>query len=61
VRYFCRAGLPDYDVLETYITNDILRGDDGKIYRSRVNANIAHTPSTSPTQWGLAARSDAGS
>jgi hypothetical protein len=52
VRYFCRAGLPDYDAAETYIIGDITRGDDGKIYRSKVNANIANTPSTHATQWG---------
>lgn len=52
VRYFCRYGVPDYDAAETYATNAIIRGDDGKIYRSKVDSNIGHTPSTSSTQWG---------
>jgi hypothetical protein len=52
VRYFSRRGLVDYDAAETYMTGDIVRGDDGLIYRSKVDTNLNHTPSTSATQWG---------
>jgi len=37
----------------SYSKRDIVTGDDGQIYFSRVNANIGNTPSTSPDQWTL--------
>lgn len=52
VRYFSRAGLPDYDAAETYSAGDITRGDNGLIYRSLVGSNLNFTPSSSPTKWG---------
>lgn len=51
VRYFCRRGIPDYDNAETYMTGDRVIGDDGNTYRSKIDSNIGHTPSTSATQW----------
>lgn len=37
----------------TYAQNDIVIGDDGQTYFSRVAGNIGNTPSTSPTDWTL--------
>lgn len=37
----------------SYGINDIIVGDDGQIYFSRIAANIGNTPSTSPTSWQL--------
>lgn len=37
----------------TYKLFDVVTGDDGQIYFSRINGNIGNTPSTSPTQWEL--------
>lgn len=51
VRYFSRRGIADYDAAETYMTNDKTMGPDGLTYISLVDNNIAHTPSSSPTQW----------
>lgn len=52
IRYFSRRGMVDYDAGETYMTNDIVRGDDNKLTRSLTDNNINHTPSTSAAQWG---------
>jgi hypothetical protein len=52
VRYFSRRGIVDFDPAETYLTGDIVRGDDGLLHRSSVNANIGNVPSTSPSAWG---------
>ncbi|MES2587021.1 MAG: hypothetical protein V4536_08890 [Pseudomonadota bacterium] len=53
VRYFSRRGLPDYDVLETYMIGDCIIGDDGNTYKSLVDGNIANTPSTATAKWTL--------
>jgi hypothetical protein len=37
----------------TYSINDVITGDDGQIYFSRVFNNTGNTPSTSPLQWEL--------
>lgn len=37
----------------TYAINDIVVGDDGQIYFSRVASNTGNTPSTSPLAWQL--------
>lgn len=42
----------------SYSINDIITGDDGQIYYSRVASNSGNTPSTSPTQWQLYFGSD---
>lgn len=52
VRYFSRRGLVDYDSGETYMTGDIVRGDDGLVYRSLQDTNLNHTPSSSAAWWG---------
>ena len=51
-RYFSRRGVADYDPAETYLLDDITRGDDGVLYQSLQNANTANTPSISPAFWG---------
>lgn len=57
VRYFSRRGLPDWDAAETYATGDIGIGDDGKIYRSKINSNLNNVPSSSPSAWELSVSS----
>jgi hypothetical protein len=52
IRYFSRRGIVDYDPAETYLQNDIVRGDDNCLYQSLMNANIGARPSTSPVAWG---------
>lgn len=52
VRYFSRRGVVDYDALETYQTDDVVRGDNGLLYRSLADGNTANTPSTTPGKWG---------
>lgn len=51
IRYFMQRGIVDYDAAETYQTNARIIGDDGNTYKSIVDANTGHTPSTSPTYW----------
>lgn len=51
VRYFSRRGLPDWDAVESYMTGDVIIGDDNLTYRSLINSNLNHVPSTSPSQW----------
>ncbi len=51
IRYFSRRGIVDYDVAETYLTGDIVRGDDGYLYRSIADGNKGHAPSTSSQYW----------
>lgn len=51
IRYFSRRGLPDYDAAETYMTGDLVIGDDGKTYRSLIDNNSGQTPSAEPTKW----------
>lgn len=53
VRYFSRRGLPDWDSAETYMSGDIGIGDDGKIYRSKIDSNLNNVPSSSPSAWEL--------
>jgi|GEM_PF-2400085 len=52
VRYFSRRGIVDYDADETYMTGDIVRGNNGALYRSLQDSNTNHTPSSSPAWWG---------
>lgn len=52
IRYFSRRGMVDYDILETYQTDDIVRGDNGLLYRSLADSNIGNTPSSTPAKWG---------
>jgi hypothetical protein len=52
IRYFSRRGVVDYDAAETYLLNDIVRGDDNVLYQSLAASNTANTPSTSPAWWG---------
>jgi hypothetical protein len=54
VRYFCQAGVPDYDASENYRVNSIVRGPDGLVYQSKVANNIGNAPAASPAQWGPA-------
>lgn len=42
-----------YNALTAYAINDIIVGDDGQIYFSRIAANTGNTPSTSPLAWQL--------
>lgn len=51
VRYFSRRGIADYDATETYMSHDITRGTDGKLYRSIQDNNINHSP-PSASWWG---------
>ena len=51
VRYFSRRGVADWDAAETYMNRDIVRGDDGLLYRSLQDNNANRTPSVSPTWW----------
>jgi hypothetical protein len=46
-----QRGLADYDAAEKYMTGARIIGDDGKTYKSIVDSNTGHTPSSSPTQW----------
>lgn len=52
IRYFSRRGMVDYDILETYQTDDIVRGDNGLLYRSLADSNIGNAPSSTPAKWG---------
>jgi hypothetical protein len=52
VRYLSRRGLGDYDPTETYMIGDRIIGDDGETYRSLVDNNTGHTPSTAAAFWG---------
>ena len=51
LRYLSSRGIADYSADETYQQHALCIGDDGRIYRSRINSNTGHTPSSSPTQW----------
>lgn len=51
IRYFSRRGIADYDAAETYLPNDIVRGDDNALYQSSVGANTGNAPSSSTAQW----------
>lgn len=51
VRYFSRRGVVDYDSTETYQLDDIVRGDNGLIYRSLQNNNTNHLPSAVLSSW----------
>ena len=42
-----------YNNATGYAINDVIVGDDGQIYFSRIASNTGNTPSTSPTQWTL--------
>jgi hypothetical protein len=42
-----------YAAVTAYSVNDIVTGDDGQIYFSRVATNTGNTPSISPTKWTL--------
>lgn len=47
--------LGPYNAGATYATGQGVHGSDGSMYVSLVNANIGNDPTTSPSQWGLAA------
>ena len=51
VRYFCQAGIPDWDPAETYSINQYTRDSSGYLYLSLINNNAGNTPSASPAQW----------
>jgi hypothetical protein len=51
IRYLSRRGIADYDLEESYLPGDIVRGDDGFLYQSIANDNIRNTPSTSTKAW----------
>ena len=42
-----------FDNSATYGINDIIVGDDGQIYYSRVGSNTGNLPSTNPAKWAL--------
>lgn len=42
-----------YNNATSYAINDVITGDDGQIYYSRIASNSGNTPSTTPTAWQL--------
>lgn len=51
VKYLFQRGIADWTADETYRTGSRIIGDDGKTYVSIQNANINHSPSSSPLWW----------
>lgn len=51
VRYFSRRGIVDWDASETYMSGDIVRGDNGRLYRSLQDSNTNHLPSAVGSAW----------
>jgi len=51
VRYFSRRGIVDWDPAETYMADDIVRGDNGRLYRSLQNNNTNRLPSAVLSAW----------
>lgn len=51
VRYFCQAGIPDWDAAETYSLNQYTRDASGYLYLSLINNNTGNAPNASPAQW----------
>ncbi len=48
--YILQEGIPEYDAGTTYYTNSYVQVS-GALYRSKVDANLANTPASSPSQW----------
>jgi len=52
VRYFSRRGVVDYDAAETYMDHDMVRGSNGALYRSLLDSNTNHDPTSTSGWWG---------